>query len=50
MTYANGRTICDADSHLMELPDCLDAYFDPKLRDRYHGLPIFRHKLGKPGN
>lgn len=50
MPYVEGRIIHDADSHLMELPDCLDDYFDPKLRDRYHGLPIFKHKLGgKPG-
>ncbi len=49
MPYAEGRIIHDADSHLMELPDCLDDYFDPKLRGRYHDLPIYRHKLGKPG-
>ena len=28
MPYVEGRIIHDADSHLMELPDCLDPYFD----------------------
>ncbi len=32
MTYANGRAICDADSHLMELPDFLAAHADPAER------------------
>jgi predicted TIM-barrel fold metal-dependent hydrolase len=32
-TYANGRTICDADSHVMELSDWLVTYADPKIRD-----------------
>jgi predicted TIM-barrel fold metal-dependent hydrolase len=32
MTYANGRTICDADSHLMELPDFLTRHADPAER------------------
>jgi hypothetical protein len=32
MTYANGRTICDADSHLMELPDFLTRHADPGER------------------
>ena len=49
MPYVEGRIIHDADSHLMELPDCLDDHFDPKFKDRYHALPIFKHKLGKPG-
>jgi predicted TIM-barrel fold metal-dependent hydrolase len=48
MPYVEGRVIHDADSHLMELPDCLDDYFDPKLKGRYHDLPIYRHKLGSP--
>jgi predicted TIM-barrel fold metal-dependent hydrolase len=34
MTYAGGRTICDADSHLMELPDFLTRHADPADRDR----------------
>lgn len=32
MTYANGRAICDADSHLMELPDFLTRHADPADR------------------
>ncbi len=34
MTYANGRVMLDADSHLMELPDFLSAHADPAVRDR----------------
>ena len=46
MAYASGRIIHDADSHLMEMGDCLDAYFDKALLERYHNLPIFKHKIG----
>jgi predicted TIM-barrel fold metal-dependent hydrolase len=34
MTYANGRLLLDADSHIMELPDFLRANADASLRDR----------------
>ncbi len=33
MTYAAGRTILDADSHVMELADFLDDYIEPAQRD-----------------
>ena len=46
MPYVEGRIVHDADSHLMELGDCLDPFFDPKLKARYHDLPIYRHKIG----
>ncbi|MGH6958313.1 MAG: amidohydrolase family protein [Caulobacteraceae bacterium] len=49
MPYVQGRIVHDADSHLMELPDCLDDYFESRLKARYHTLPIFKHKLGAPG-
>jgi len=39
MPYASGRIIHDADSHLMELPDVLDPYLDPKFRSAYGALP-----------
>jgi uncharacterized protein len=48
MSYAQDRLIHDADSHLMELPDCLDAWFEPKLLDAYHALPAWRHKQATP--
>jgi predicted TIM-barrel fold metal-dependent hydrolase len=32
VSYAGDRTIFDADSHLMELPDFLSAHADPKVR------------------
>ena len=37
-TYADGRIICDADSHLMELPDWLPSYADASVRDRIKPL------------
>src|ERR1700743_2287501 len=39
MAYVQNRIVHDADSHLMELPDSLDAYFDPKFRAAYDALP-----------
>jgi predicted TIM-barrel fold metal-dependent hydrolase len=39
MAYVEGRVVHDADSHLMELPDSLDAYIDPKFRAAYDALP-----------
>ena len=49
MAYVQDQIVHDADSHLMELPDCLDPYFAAKMLARYHALPIYKHKLGKPG-
>lgn len=36
MPYVENEIIHDADSHLVELPDVLDAYIDPKLKAAYH--------------
>ena len=47
MTYANGRLIHDADSHLMELDDCLDAYFDAALLPRYHASAGYQAQLAR---
>lgn len=33
MTYAGGRTVLDADSHIMELPGWLEEYADPSERE-----------------
>ena len=33
-TYAGGRRVLDADSHVMELADFLDPYIDDEFRDR----------------
>jgi predicted TIM-barrel fold metal-dependent hydrolase len=49
MPYVEGRIVHDADSHLMELPDCLDDYFDPRLKAQFHALPYYQKKLGKAG-
>jgi len=39
MPYVENRIVHDADSHLMELSDCLDAWLDPKFRAPYDDLP-----------
>lgn len=33
MPYVEGFTVHDADTHIMELPNCLDAFIDPEHRD-----------------
>jgi predicted TIM-barrel fold metal-dependent hydrolase len=45
MSYAEGRCIHDADSHLMELDDCLDPYFDAALLERFHACAGYRTQL-----
>lgn len=42
MPYVENRIVHDADSHLMELPDSLDVFFDPKFRAAYDALPKLR--------
>ncbi len=39
MPYVTDRVVHDADSHLMELPDVLDPFIDPKFRADYDALP-----------
>lgn len=39
MPYASGRVIHDADSHLMELPECLEPFIDPAFLAAYRELP-----------
>jgi predicted TIM-barrel fold metal-dependent hydrolase len=46
MAYVQDRVVHDADSHLMELQDCLDPYFDRAMLAAYHELPSYRHKVG----
>ena len=45
MTYAQGRTFYDADSHIMELPHWLVEYADPDVRDRLR--PLYLGAAGK---
>src|SRR5437763_1252140 len=40
MPYAEGRVYCDADSHLMELPDWLPEHADPDVRARLRPLHL----------
>ena len=34
MTYAGDRVLYDADTHIMELPDFLQKFADPEIRDQ----------------
>ena len=52
MSYASGRMIHDADSHLMELDDCLEPYFDPRLLTRFKRSEAFAKRVeirNRPG-
>lgn len=44
MTYAGGRPVLDADSHLMELPGFLDPFIEERMLDRLKGrdMPLLR--------
>ena len=39
-TYAAGRTMYDADSHIMETPDWLVEFADPGIRDRIRPMNL----------
>jgi len=45
MPYAEGRSFCDADSHLMELGDWLAPYADAAIRERLR--PLYLGGAGK---
>ena len=47
MAYVNGRLVHDADSHLMELQDCLDPYFEKRLLARFHAHPGYQSRTSK---
>ncbi len=47
MTYAAGRLIHDADSHLMELDDCLDPYFESSMLARFHASTHYRARAAR---
>jgi predicted TIM-barrel fold metal-dependent hydrolase len=47
MPYAEGRTIHDADSHLVETPHWLLPYADPGVRERMKPLFLSRVKPGE---
>jgi predicted TIM-barrel fold metal-dependent hydrolase len=44
--YVENRIVHDADSHLMELGDCLDDHIEARFKARYHALASYRHKVG----
>ena len=45
MTYAAGRLLFDADSHIMELPDFLSKHADPGMRDRLPPIDYSRSSM-----
>lgn len=46
MAYVENRIIHDADSHLMELGNCLDPFFEKTLLQRFHENPTYQRKVG----
>jgi len=38
MPYVENQIIHDADSHLMELPNCLDDFIEARFKEAYHAL------------
>ena len=45
LPYAGVRTVFDADSHIMELPDWLPSYAEPSIRERLR--PLYLGGAGK---
>lgn len=46
MPYIESHLVHDADSHLMEMPDCLDPYFENRLLKRFHEHPNLGVRVG----
>ncbi len=44
MPYVEDRLVHDADSHLMELDDCLDPWFDSASLQAFHDLPEYQRR------
>src|SRR2546421_12996772 len=40
MPYIEGRTVHDADAHIMETPNWLREHADPDIRERIEPLPL----------
>ncbi len=49
MTYIEGRTVHDADAHIMETPDWLRGYADPGIRDLIEA-PGYANELRQTGS
>src|SRR2546421_6783309 len=47
MPYVEGRTIHDADSHIVETPDWFFGYADPDIRERLEPLYVSTVKPGE---
>jgi len=47
MAYVEGRTVHDADSHIVETPDWLVSYADPGIRERLRPLFVASVKPGE---
>ncbi|MCB1694314.1 MAG: hypothetical protein KDI19_16190, partial [Pseudomonadales bacterium] len=45
MTYADGRVVYDADSHVMETREWLDPFMDDDLKSKLR--PLYGHKPGR---
>lgn len=47
MSYIGNRLVHDADSHIMERSDCLDAYLESRLLTRFRDLPFVKAAGGE---
>ena len=47
MSYIGNRLAHDADSHIMERSDCLDAYLESRLLTRFRDLPFVKAAGGE---
>gem|GEM_PF-6081729 len=41
MAYVEGPTIHDADSHVLEPPDCLDGFVEARWREKVRGVNLY---------
>ena len=46
MPYIENRLVHDADSHLMEMSDCLNPYFEQNLLQRFLAHPNLGVRVG----
>jgi predicted TIM-barrel fold metal-dependent hydrolase len=49
VSYIEGRTVHDADAHIMETPNWLRSYADPAIRDRIE-VPGYANELKQTGD
>ena len=46
MPYIQDRLVHDADAHIMETPEMLEAYVEPQWREKVQALDVFKSVAG----